>query len=454
MLDRARFSALCLPLAIAVSTLAVGCKQRDGVAQVKAADEGVWTGSDPAAGAATMNSDLAGAGFTPAEIKAVTDSITISEWLGVESFVDDANAGNLKTAPDTVLRRESHGKHQGCLRARFDVTTQNGPGIFHPGASYPAWIRISNGGAFQRDDKSPHISRGWGIKLLNVDETPTKTHDLVMLSSPIFFIADLTHYPGFLKSTGEGKFGLATELLFGLNLAEKKVVVRRLLQKVSNLLDANLYSAVPYRFGDEPVKYALAPCAKAVPDHYPASSPPPSGSGLDYLEDAMNGTLAGADPKAGLCYGFFVQRPKDFKTDSLDDPTEEWQGAFSKVAEITIPAGQQRGGPWDYRHNDADCERIAFNPWNATTLTSPIGKVNLTRKYVYTALADFRRTTFPKIYQTWMANHDDSTVRADLRKELAKLKGAPARFEPHEEDVSEPVVDDGFMALGIVPATH
>ena len=424
----------------------VACKERASTEGSLAAANTSLT-DDPNWG--EVKNSLIKAGFTEAEATAVKDSTSISEWLGVASFVDDANNGFLSETPETKLRRESHGKTQGCLRARFDIKTTNGPGAFKAGASYPAWIRLSNGGTYQRDDRSTHISRGWGIKLLGVEGTPLNSQDFVILSSPIFFISDLTHYPGFLKATGEGKFGLLSELLFSLNFEEKRVVVRRLMQKVSNLLDSNLYSAVPYQFGDHPVKYAVAPCSKEQPDVYP-----PNGiindTGTDYLEDAMNKTLSMVKSGSGLCYGFFVQRQRSAALDSLDNPTQEWGGSFEKVAEILIPAGQDNraSNPWSYKKNSAICEQMSFTPWNSTQSNLPIGKVNLTRRYVYARLADFRRTRFPKIYQRWLANHADPSVRDDFKAELAKLKN-PQKFIAQEQSTAEPTVDQGFRDLKI-----
>src|SRR5262245_1196211 len=71
--------------------------------------------------------ELLAAGFTVEEIEAVAESITISEALSVRSFVDEANSGELafpwdangSISSNPTVRRESHGKQHGCLRARF-----------------------------------------------------------------------------------------------------------------------------------------------------------------------------------------------------------------------------------------------------------------------------------------------------------------------------------------------
>jgi len=389
---------------------------------------------------------LRSAGFSEKEINAVGESVVVSKRLGIQSFVSENNDG---TAVSGVVRRESHGKSQGCLRAKVDITADAGLSTFTKGKSYPAWLRISNGGQFQKSDKSTHISRGFGLKLMNVAGTPTGTHDFLFITSPRFFIHDITHYPGFLRSSGDGRVGFFVNLLFHMSWEEKMVVAHRLSLKVSNLLESPEYSAVPYRFGNAPVKYAVARCDAGAPPISPQSHDPPSGAGDDYLEDAMNATLASSDPANGVCYGFYVQHPRSEREDPVDNPTQAWEGAFERVATITIPHGQQRGGEADYTKNDAECERMAFDPWNAPADSAPLGKTNWTRKLVYKRLAEFRRVELPRVYAKWMRNHDDASIPEHWRRELGKLRDPEAAMLKIAK-TDQPDVDEGFRTLGIV----
>lgn len=309
-------------------------------------------------------------------------------------------------------------------------------------------MRLSNGGAYQRDDKSQHISRGWAIKMLGIEGTPTRTQDFLFITSPRFFIKDITHYPGFLKSSGDGRLGFVWNLLTNMSLEEKQVIVHRLGLKVSNLLESPEYSAVPYSYGSETVKYAVAPCG-TTPPTTPESRPPPRDASPDYLEEAMSATLGRSDPAKGVCYTFFVQRPRSESADPIDNPTQAWEGAFDPVATITIPHGQHRGGAADYRANDAECERMAFDPFNATEASAPRGKTNWTRKFVYAALSRFRRVELPQVYARWQRDHQDPTIPAEYRRELGKLRD-PNALAPQVKVTTEPAIDDGFRALGIV----
>ena len=75
-----------------------------------------------------------------------------------------------------------------------------------------------------------------------------------------------------------------------MSFEEKAVIIHRLGLKVSSLLESPEYSAVPYAYGNETVKYAVAPCG-STPPSTPSSKPPPSGASDTYLEEAMNATL-------------------------------------------------------------------------------------------------------------------------------------------------------------------
>ncbi len=290
--------------------------------------------------------------------------------LGVKSFVQEANDGN--ATEDSSIRRESHGKAQGCLRAKVDVTTKTGAGVFKSGASYPAWIRLSNGGAYQKDDKSQHISRAGASSSSTSPETSTHTHDFL-------FITRRASSSATSRTTRASSSRRATGALVPLQRAGQHVLRgeggdrHRLGLKVANLLESPEYSAVPYAYGKETVKYAVAPCGTQAPST-PTSKSPPKDASETYLEDAMNTTLAGSQAAGGVCYSMFVQKPRSNGEDSIENPTSAWEGAFEQVAKITIPFGQHRGAELDYRKNDAECERMAFDPFNTTEASHPIGR--------------------------------------------------------------------------------
>ena len=88
--------------------------------------------------------------------------------------------------------------------------------------------------------------------------------------------------------------------------------------KVDNLLDTPGYSAVPYGYGAEVVKYAIAPSRLDAPPAMPEAQAPPQDASEDYLEDAMNATLLGARQHP-VSFGFFIQRRQP--DDSIAPPS-------------------------------------------------------------------------------------------------------------------------------------
>jgi hypothetical protein len=114
-------------LAVATSASLGGCAL-DGVSELPIDSE---LQNDGASLSTSDRNELAAAGFSASEVKAVVDSISVSKVLGVQSFVQESNDGTLRS--DAALRRESHGKAQGCLRAKVEVTAKEGAGVFKSG---------------------------------------------------------------------------------------------------------------------------------------------------------------------------------------------------------------------------------------------------------------------------------------------------------------------------------
>ena len=220
--------------------------------------------------------------------------------------------------------------------------------------------------------------------MLNVNETPTRTHDFLLITSPRFFIRDLTHYPSFLESSGKGRPSQILNFILHLSADERDVIQHRRALRVSNLLESPGYSAVPYKYGDDVVKYAIAPCRLDSPPVMPEPQEPPPGASKDYLEEAMNATLL-ASEHTPVCFGFYVQRKE--AADSIDDPTRAWAGGFERVARLTIPFGQHRGGPFDYHGNDAIAEQLVVRSVQRDARQSSPGEDEPHPQTVYSKLA-------------------------------------------------------------------
>lgn len=110
MREMCDMKAYYLPSAIGMLTIAAGIAASTGCSAM-ASDEAEGSEAELSETAGALDdaarAELTRVGFTPAETKAVAESIAISKLLGVQSFVAEANDGHA-TADDSV-RRESHG---------------------------------------------------------------------------------------------------------------------------------------------------------------------------------------------------------------------------------------------------------------------------------------------------------------------------------------------------------
>jgi hypothetical protein len=288
---------------------------------------------------------------------------------------------------DGRLVRDAHPKAHGCVRATFEVRSDLDPGliagVFQPGATFPAWVRFSNGNPDpHRADRKPD-ARGMAIKLMNVpgeklsDERGTQ--DFVLIAHPTFFSADPRRY-ALLFDRGTSRNPLrkaAAPLALGPRGAA--IAAKAGSKVIASPLEARYWSTVPFRLGTGPerraVKYSAIPCQ--------AGSEVPKHPEKDYLRRVLRETLADRE----ACFTFAVQsRVGDM---SVEDPRYEWPEAespFVPVATLRVPPQT-----FDSPAQDAFCENLSFNPWHSLPEHRPLGGVNRTRRVVYEAISSFRR---------------------------------------------------------------
>lgn len=311
------------------------------------------------------------------------ENVHIAE--AIRLFKEQINARQA-TDSDTTLRG-AHPKHHGCLAARFQVVS-NLPAeltsdLFVPGADYPAWIRFSNNGEPAPDSK-PDV-RGLAIKLFEVPGEKftgdDKTHDLLLVSHPVFLFKDVKTYVQAFEA-----FGNDHALRFFFNPLKPQLrsfgIAKEMLKTHTNLLAMRWWSMVPYRFGkDRAVKYAARPC---VENSIPRTNYG-EGLGENFLAERLQESLTS---KSG-CYEFMVQFQSDPQNMPIEDPRVEWDetiAPFQPLAIITIPP-QEFTQPEQLSY----CENLSFNPWRAIEAHQPLGGINRARKEIYTALSTFRR---------------------------------------------------------------
>lgn len=339
------------------------------------------------------------------EVEADTD---LGEVLGdneedlAQKIADAIAAKVSKTAADRKAKgekfpalRDAHPRAHGCVRAEFRVEDDLPPylaqGVFQPGASYPAYIRFSNGSSDpSRPDALPD-ARGMAIKLLNVPgekilpgERDALTQDFIMINHPVFFIDDPAHYLKAVEALGNPNLLTFLRLILALGLIGAKELKTRsdavASSKIASPLQTRYWSQVPYRLGDPPHKQAIKfsarprrPKAAVIPD-----DPEPN-----FLRQTLIKQL-----KDGEAQFDFELQPRTLPSMSVETSTLEWEEAeapFYKVATIMIPQ-QDFATP----EQDELGENLSFTPWHALPQHRPLGAVNRIRRIVYDRISKLR----------------------------------------------------------------
>jgi hypothetical protein len=287
---------------------------------------------------------------------------------------------------DGKMLRDAHPDAHGCVKAEFKVHNELPAelrhGIFASPASYPAWIRYSNGQPLPRDDAGN--IRGMAIKLMNVPgpklmSDEKNTHDFLLINHPVLPVGSPADYMALFKAA-INKAPLGG--LLGLNpfqwkLGALNIVIKIRRKKIANMLALRYWSTVPYRLGSGAVKYSARPCE-------PFSAELPENPPARYLRGAMADTLA----HKSACFEFMVQLQKDAIAMPVEDPAVEWDendSPFIPVARIEIPRQQ-----FDSAAQNAFCENLSFGPWHALDEHRPLGGINRVRRVAYEGVSRFR----------------------------------------------------------------
>jgi Catalase len=295
--------------------------------------------------------------------------------------------------PHTIpAKRDAHAKHHGCVRAQFTVKSELPAslkvGVFREPRTFHAWVRFSNGARYTQNDGKGD-TRGIAIKLLGVpgdkvleSERHEQTQDFTLVNHPVFAIRNAADYLELFHWREKGEKAILRFFFPGLNPTQWRLhefgISRAInAKKISSPLDIQYWSMVPYKLGDQAIKYMVKPRSPA-----PAIATPPQNP--HYLHEVMVNHLADRE----AVFDFFVQVQTDPVKMPVEDPTISWDEAlspFQPVATLTIPA---------QAFNSAEqmefCEHLSYTPWHALPEHCPLGGINRVRRVVYEASARFR----------------------------------------------------------------
>ncbi len=322
--------------------------------------------------------------------------------------------------PTGQIRRDAHPKSTGCVDAVFtvnnDLDAKFRHGIFaEPGRSYRAVIRFSNSNENPTlPDRDPD-GRGMAIKLFDLGPnqvpivadplsslTPRAdipfvapdymqlaggpSQDFVMISHPVFLVADPVGYRKVIGNTDSASPLAAIVRPFialeGLGVTGIRNAMAITSLKIANPLAQRYWSMVPYRLGTGPT--AIATKFSVLPVRFPADTAAPDPTDPDFLRHAMARSLDKGEAK----FAFAIQ-PRTAPSQPVEDPRIDWpetEAPFHTVATITVPKQN-----FDTVPRNTACELLSYSPWHALPDHRPLGAVNRMRKVIYQYISAFRR---------------------------------------------------------------
>lgn len=320
------------------------------------------------------------------------------------------------------IRRGFQAKsHAGIGNARFavslDVPDELRRGIFQPGATYAAAVRLSNAaGTIQHDPPSSAQSRKGARTIPDVQGLAVRVYsesaaepagedlrdpgaavdyvlglkggeviqDFLATSSPVSHTADAREFLIFANAdvcrSNVGKFISMFIHSPALARRARRSFLAYLRRPVDSLACQTYWSRAPFAVDRVAVKFRLRPeraSNASIVDR----------SGFNRLREELVDRLGREDVR----FKFEIQRFKDAAATPIEDATVEWRSDWEELGELVIPRQDLTGATGLRAQLRVD--EMEFNPWHSTGENDfrPLGSLNRARRLVYDASADLRK---------------------------------------------------------------
>ena len=296
-----------------------------------------------------------------------------------EMFVEIAQAKRTRTSPPPATRavfRKLHGVAHGRFERLADMPEAWRVGIFAH-ERLDAWVRFSSDTAPTDPDLGSTL--GVGVKLFGVPGEkalgePGDTADLIMQNYPVFFLDNA-------QEMVEFTYAGVVQQDYSTYLADHPKT-NDILNDMSDTVEGSCltttyWAILPFRMGDEIVKYRL------LPDTPPENVPDDQ---TDYLAVDLANRLA----KGDYAFTLSVQLRTDPETMPLDAASVPWpekESPYVPVARIVLPRQDICArGQSDYGQG------LSFNIWRVPEANAPVPESSIAavRKSVYAAGARYR----------------------------------------------------------------
>lgn len=290
-------------------------------------------------------------------------------------------AVTLAEAENNIIPRFNQSKTVACVNAEFtvhdDIPEELKQGIFSQPISYPAKLRFAN--ATNRDDSKKDV-RGLSIRLSNVEGEvlwgEPGLQDFLLNSYPALFVATPEDFLAFARARQEDK-----KLLFFVNPLDPHLkslwIAFKSLKKHLSPLDIRYWSTVPFRLGNQAVKYSVIPCS----DYHTTQA-------VEAGENQLRAALKAHLQQGPASFHFAVQKQTDPDSMLIDDASVIWDEEASPF--ITVATIKIKSQDFDNPESLATCEHSSFNPWQSLAAHEPLGRMNQVRRLVYANAAQVR----------------------------------------------------------------
>jgi catalase len=305
-----------------------------------------------------------------------------------------------KRNASAALKRGFHAKGTG-VRAQFRVSSDLPKhlrvGLFRPGAKYEAFVRFSNARGEVLGDLGKD-QRGIAIRLMTnpggsfAPGNELGIQDFLMTNTPVSFARNPDQFIEVGEILLDGTRKVIPNLVKKYGFSEARRILGVFLAPVISFkpLQMNQYwSRTSYRFGDQAVRFLIRPIQGSEIWSTPRQL-------LEVLrslrhdnaerENFMREKLREALREGEVCFDFCIQSFVDEKRTPVEDAYIEWKEKDSPPVPIAVLVIPQQD--IDERLQQ-EMEQMAFSPWNTAEFT-PLGRINLARKSVYTASAEHR----------------------------------------------------------------
>ncbi len=315
-----------------------------------------------------------------------------AEAIIFQKYAEDiqlVQAQNLKKAGGQAVRRALHAKIQaGITNAKFkidpNIPSHLQQGIFQPGKTYDAHVRLSNAsGQVQPDTKND--LRGLAIRVFPKGaEDKTEINDLLMTNAPVSHARNVRQFMEFAKAASKSPtFLLPLRLIFAVGPFETirmlANVIKYSRRKVESLATETYWSRGPFQLGRAALQFHAKP-TQGTPEVEPGKTD-------NYLRQELVERLQQGDITFDIMAQLFVSEDKT----PIEDGAKLWQESDSpplRIAQLIIP--QQDIAENRDQDDEASIEQTAFNPWNGAETFRPLGQLNRGRNPVYAASEDYR----------------------------------------------------------------